>query len=539
MADTPKLQPSDRSVEAYEKINKSIDHANEANNESSQANTTANEAKQISNDAKQIASESNQKSDSTQDQLDQVVIDGDSSVEAAQARVDTDGVSHQTLKERLDDEHTEVTTQLADITNKVTGFVNIEEFPIIDPEVDDTERLKRAHDHAYNNKKALMLAGKTYILSSKISLHPSTIMLGQGLNKTIIQSSSTDVALEWAYNNGVYFEGGYVGMFSLENTGSSESNTGLRVSNVYKGCLTDVLIKNFGINLQFQNQNDGWTEATYLENVRTEGAYIDEVQFNDGSGRPSFGYSNFKRLYINIKREGVTGIKNNGGNFYNGILNAVIWIDNGLTSANYVSNSGTFKGCQMSIVGEIPGNDGSTTGYFINNGTFRRNNGDIHIGGQIEYEGYLPQFNDKRPTNFRIGDTNRLFKAATIPPNDSNAFDQIELNIVGGTWSGSGKGLENFYFFNRDGFTWLWEQKKSQSNVIVKVYEQSDGTFDVYMEVSSFSSFSATVHGVGQDSNNYGHAGTESVFNYGINDVTGNTPTGTIVFNSSTDTPNI
>jgi len=100
MADTPKLNPSDRSVEAYEKINQSIDHANNAKTASDNANTTADEAKQ----------------------LDQVVIDGDSSVEAAQARVDTDGVSHQTLKERLDDEHTDVTTQLAeraiDVRNK-------------------------------------------------------------------------------------------------------------------------------------------------------------------------------------------------------------------------------------------------------------------------------------------------------------------------------------------------------------------------------------------------------------------------------------
>jgi len=115
MADAPKLQPSDRSVEAYEKINQSIDHANEAKNESNEADATANEAKQISNDAKQIASESNQKSDSTQDQLDQVVIDGDSSAEAAQARVrDVNGetTTFDTLKGRADD----TDTQLAEKT---------------------------------------------------------------------------------------------------------------------------------------------------------------------------------------------------------------------------------------------------------------------------------------------------------------------------------------------------------------------------------------------------------------------------------------
>ncbi|MEN2765840.1 phosphodiester glycosidase family protein [Ornithinibacillus xuwenensis] len=52
-------------------------------------------------------------SESTQKQLNQVVIQGDSSVEAAQARVDTDGVSHTTLKDRLDFEHVEVTNSIA------------------------------------------------------------------------------------------------------------------------------------------------------------------------------------------------------------------------------------------------------------------------------------------------------------------------------------------------------------------------------------------------------------------------------------------
>ncbi len=76
MADTPKLNPSDRSVEAYEKINQSIDQSNSAKTAADNANTTADEAKQI-------AESSNTKSVRTQEQLDQVVIEGDSSVEAA------------------------------------------------------------------------------------------------------------------------------------------------------------------------------------------------------------------------------------------------------------------------------------------------------------------------------------------------------------------------------------------------------------------------------------------------------------------------
>lgn len=53
------------------------------------------------------------KSNSTRKQLDTIVVEGDSSVEAAQARVDANSQSHTTLKARLDDEHQKVTTQLA------------------------------------------------------------------------------------------------------------------------------------------------------------------------------------------------------------------------------------------------------------------------------------------------------------------------------------------------------------------------------------------------------------------------------------------
>lgn len=51
-------------------------------------------------------------SKSVQEQFNQVVINGDSSVEAAQARVDANGQTNPTLKERLDKEYNEVTAQL-------------------------------------------------------------------------------------------------------------------------------------------------------------------------------------------------------------------------------------------------------------------------------------------------------------------------------------------------------------------------------------------------------------------------------------------
>ena len=115
MADTPKINASDRSVEAYEKINRSIDHANGARQIAEGADEKADQAIETSNTA-------NDKSDSTQEQLNQIVIDGDSSVEAAQARVDADGESYDTLKDRLDTEHTSVTTQLAETSTQIKSL---------------------------------------------------------------------------------------------------------------------------------------------------------------------------------------------------------------------------------------------------------------------------------------------------------------------------------------------------------------------------------------------------------------------------------
>ncbi|WP_180235960.1 hypothetical protein [Bacillus wiedmannii] len=62
----------------------------------------AKTAEQIANDAKTTANSANNTSNSVQKQLDTIVINGDSSVEAAQARVDENGKTSGTLKERID-----------------------------------------------------------------------------------------------------------------------------------------------------------------------------------------------------------------------------------------------------------------------------------------------------------------------------------------------------------------------------------------------------------------------------------------------------
>lgn len=108
MADAPKLLPGDTLRVGYPKINKGIDNANEALKKSYVAESNSVNSLNISNNAKE-------KVESVQTQLNQIVIEGDSSVEAAQARVDEKGDTHGSLKERIDDGFQKNTKQLGNL----------------------------------------------------------------------------------------------------------------------------------------------------------------------------------------------------------------------------------------------------------------------------------------------------------------------------------------------------------------------------------------------------------------------------------------
>jgi len=103
------INKTDTLNEGREKINEAIDGANAADVTSKAADTKATQA--LAN------------SESTQTQLDTIVIDGDSSVEAAQARVDEKGDPHPTLKARIDDGFEKTNQQLAETVGRSVADV--------------------------------------------------------------------------------------------------------------------------------------------------------------------------------------------------------------------------------------------------------------------------------------------------------------------------------------------------------------------------------------------------------------------------------
>ncbi len=88
------------------------DTLNQGREKLNEAIKEADKAKWDAGNAVNIASQALSKSESTQSQLDTIVIEGDSSVEAAQARVPVEGTAYRTLKERLDTEYETITEKM-------------------------------------------------------------------------------------------------------------------------------------------------------------------------------------------------------------------------------------------------------------------------------------------------------------------------------------------------------------------------------------------------------------------------------------------
>ncbi|MFC9728354.1 hypothetical protein CN277_24305 [Bacillus cereus] len=130
------IEYNDKMRQGTDKLNKSIVQSNEAKN-------TANGAVNIANNAILTA-------ENVQKQLNQVVVNGDSSVEAAQARIEKDGTEHETLKAHTDAIHEKIDI----LQNKVDdNAVSPDDF-----KGTDYEKVQAAITYAIANKKSIRLS---------------------------------------------------------------------------------------------------------------------------------------------------------------------------------------------------------------------------------------------------------------------------------------------------------------------------------------------------------------------------------------------
>lgn len=231
------INRTDNLNQGREKLNKAIGQAEESLNKSIDADTKATEA--LSN------------SESTQEQLDTVVIEGDSSVEAAQARVNADNTkTYATLKERLDQENKEVKIVLAEKANKERLediLINVKDFGAIgDGITDDSIAIQTAIDSVESG--SIFFPFGQYVISATIILKNNIHLVG--VNSSGADSSGTTIL----------FKGDSPYAISLTGETSREN----------------VHIKNLGVINKSGNMSDGiylnrFTTQCMIENVAIKG----------------------------------------------------------------------------------------------------------------------------------------------------------------------------------------------------------------------------------------------------------------------------
>lgn len=151
MADAPKILGSDTLRIAYPKINKAIDNANEAVTKAITAETDATDAKNLS--------------ESVQTQLNTIVMDGDSSPAADQARTDLYNQTLPSLKDRID---------------KQQYFINVKTYGAVgDGITDDTVSINNAISDAPIGS-TIYFPDKGYLVTSDITINKPLTILGAG-----------------------------------------------------------------------------------------------------------------------------------------------------------------------------------------------------------------------------------------------------------------------------------------------------------------------------------------------------------------------
>jgi len=123
------------------------------------------------------------RADNLQGQINELVVNGDSSPQAAQASIGADGTDYNgNLKARLDAEYNKTTTQLADIFLKIgdTVGVDVDDFKIQVPEEDDSGLIQRAIESLPSTGGTLIFKRKFIAKNLKVDISKVTWIFKSG-----------------------------------------------------------------------------------------------------------------------------------------------------------------------------------------------------------------------------------------------------------------------------------------------------------------------------------------------------------------------
>ncbi len=216
------------------------------------------------------------------------VVEGDSSLEAAQARVDADGSEYDTLKKRLDAEHEDHATQLAETMNYLNEIgVNVREKGAVgDGVTDDTVAIQDTIDHvaSLGGGTVYVPDGYVFVYTASLKMKSNIKLIGTGTLKaqgefpagTSMESSAINIRNDLAQLENVVIDG-----LTIEAPSSNGESRGIYVSWAKNVTIRNCVVKNAndsGIRVDGYGEVYGGSanrgEALETYTVYTEDIYI-------------------------------------------------------------------------------------------------------------------------------------------------------------------------------------------------------------------------------------------------------------------------
>lgn len=418
MADAPKILGTDTLRQMYPKVNKSIDNANVALTKSADAQNSANtaftEAQRLGNEAKSTADAAETKADSVQAQFNQVIIEGDSSVEAAQARVKADGTTYTTLRDRMNDADSQLAQNETLIKDNV---INITSFGALRGRANDsTQLINEVANYCRQNDKILLIPKGTFYITGQLDLQDLSIVMD---GKILVSKDYFGVAI---------LVGGSSNLFAQKNRhieinvqreayDQTKTSTGVILKNIQTSTIIYKLCMNFGVgSVVTSKMDDGYTElvgsawnifhivncmqndTNILINVEDERAFTNENTFYCGRlGSASTA----------IKITAFNGVKKPNHNVFIhpdfDFSNTGIHIEHGFR--NYVSSARTESVTTLAIFENESSHNELEIGYSGNAYAYTdtSNNGTNRV---YRYEDKIPLFSVLDTRSFKFSTVN-------------------------------------------------------------------------------------------------------------------------------------
>jgi len=226
------------------------------------AETNASSAINNSEQAVSLAS-------SVQEQLNQVVIEGDSSVEAAQARVDLDGYAYSSLKNRVDDYQNKINN----VFKKVYGSINVHEFESFIPNKtlipdplnwDWTQAFTAAI--ASISKGAIELGNTTYKVTGEINTNGKPIrFIGKGSSNTVITPQFSGTLFNWSGTKDSFISLSGLGLQGVTIEGGNYNVNAIKLVYTARGNFSDIVTNRVaGHGIYLRSVQDSTFENIYL-----------------------------------------------------------------------------------------------------------------------------------------------------------------------------------------------------------------------------------------------------------------------------------